>query len=57
MATNANITGYQTITTVEGDTFDALAVVFYNDEKLAWLIIQAYLDFCDVLLFEADFEI
>lgn len=57
MATNANIIGYQTITTVEGDTFDALALEFYNDEKQAWLIIQANLDYCDVLIFEADIEI
>lgn len=57
MATNANITGYQTITTVEGDTFDALALEFYNDEKQAWLIIRANLDYCDVLIFEAGIEI
>lgn len=57
MATNANITGYQTITTVEGDTFDALALEFYNDEKQAWLIIQANLDYCDVLIFEAGVEL
>lgn len=57
MATNANITGYQTITTVEGDTFDALALEFYNDEKQASLIIQANLDCCDVLIFEAGVEL
>ena len=57
MATNANITGYQTITTVEGDTFDALALEFYNDEKQAWLIIQSNLDYCDVLIFEAGVEL
>ena len=57
MATNANITGYQTITTVEGDTFDALALEFYNDEKQAWLIIQANLDYCDVLIFEESVEL
>ena len=57
MATNANITGYQTITTVEGDTFDALALEFYNDEKQAGLIIQANPDYCDVLIFEADVEL
>ena len=38
-------------------TFDALALEFYNDEKQAWLIIQANLDYCDVLIFEADIEI
>ena len=39
--------------TVEGDTFDALALHFYNDEKLASTIIQANPDHCDTLIFEA----
>lgn len=39
--------------TVEGDTFDALALIFYNDEKLASVIIQANPDHCDTLIFEA----
>lgn len=39
--------------TVEGDTFDGLAVRFYNDEKLASVIIQANPNHCDVLIFEA----
>lgn len=47
------ITGYNHITTVEGDTFDRLALEFYKDEKQAGLIIQANLDYCDVLIFEA----
>ncbi len=47
------ITGYNTIQTVEGDTFDALALEFYNDEKQAGLIIGANLDHCDTLIFEA----
>lgn len=42
-----------TYITVEGDTFDALALRFYNDEKLASTIIQANLDYCDTLIFEA----
>lgn len=49
----ANITGYNTIKTVEGDTFDGLALEFYNDEKQAGIIIGANLDYCDVLIFEA----
>lgn len=57
MATNTTITGYRNITTVEGDTFDALALEFYNDEKQASLIIQANLDYCDVLIFEAGVEL
>ena len=39
--------------TIEGDTFDDLALYFYNDEKLASAIIQANPDYCDVLIFEA----
>lgn len=40
-------------TTVKGDTFDALALWYYNDEKQASTIIQANLDHCDTLIFEA----
>lgn len=57
MAINAAITGYNYIKTVEGDTFDALALEFYDDEKQAGLIIQANPDYCDVLIFEADVEL
>lgn len=39
--------------TVEGDTFDGLALHYYNDEKLASAIIQANLDHCTTLIFEA----
>ena len=39
--------------TVEGDTFDALALMYYIDEKQASTIIQANLDHCDTLIFEA----
>lgn len=52
-----NITGYNTIQTVEGDTFDGLALEFYNDEKQASLIIGANLDHCDTLIFEAGVEL
>lgn len=52
-----NITGYQSLTTVEGDTFDALALEFYNDEKLSHYIIQANPDYCDVLIFGAGTEL
>lgn len=40
-------------TTVAGDTFDLLALEFYDDEKSASAIIQANPDYCDVLIFEA----
>lgn len=39
--------------TVEGDTFDSLALRFYDDEKQAGSIIAANPDHCDVLIFEA----
>lgn len=39
--------------TAEGDTFDALALEYYNDEKLASTIIQANPDHCGTLIFEA----
>lgn len=49
----AKITGYEPLVTVEGDTFDAIALEYYYDEKQASLIIQANPDYCDVLIFEA----
>ena len=52
-----NITGYNVIKTVEGDTFDRLALEFYDDEKQASLIIGQNLDHCDVLIFEAGVEL
>lgn len=39
--------------TVEGDTFDGLALQHYYDEKLASAIIQANPDYCDTLIFAA----
>ena len=42
-----------TYITVEGDTFDSLALQFYNDEKLASTIIQANPNHCDTLIFDA----
>lgn len=43
--------------TIEGDTFDSLALEFYNDEKLASAIIQANPDYCDTLIFSAGVEL
>ena len=37
--------------TAEGDAFDALALEYYNNEKLASTIIQANPDHCDTLIF------
>lgn len=39
--------------TVSGDTFDALALKYYNEEKMASAIIQANPDYCDTLIFDA----
>lgn len=39
--------------TVDGDTFDALSLRYYSDEKLASDIIQANPDYCDTLVFSA----
>ena len=39
--------------TAEGDTFDALALEYLGDEKLASTIIQANPDYCATLIFEA----
>ena len=48
---------YTEIITVEGDTFDAMALEFYDDESLASTIINANLDYCDVLIFEAGIKL
>ena len=48
-----NAVTYQEHITVEGDTFDALALQYYNDEMLASRIIAANLDHCGTLIFEA----
>lgn len=47
------VVGYKEYTTIEGDTFDALSLSEYNEEKLAHHIIKANPDYCDVLIFEA----
>ena len=49
-----NIIGYNEILTIEGDTWDALALEFYDDEQKSTLIMGANLDYCDTLIFPAD---
>ena len=39
--------------TVQGDTFDGLALRYYNDEKQASAIVVANLDYCGTLVFDA----
>lgn len=51
------ITGYQTYYTVEGDSFDIIALMQYDDEKAAHYIIQENPDYSDVLIFEAGVEL
>lgn len=53
----ANIIGYDNIKTVEGDTFDGLALEYYNEEKKSSLIMEANPDYIDVLIFEAGVEL
>ena len=43
--------------TIDGDTFDLLALAFYNDEKQASTIIRANPDHCDTLIFSAGVEL
>lgn len=52
-----NISGYKKYITVEGDTFDALALAAYNEETLAHYIIQANPEYCDTLIFDAGIEL
>lgn len=39
--------------TTQGDTFDLLALRYYNDEKQAGALIRANPDYGDVLIFDA----
>lgn len=45
------ISGYKRYYTREGDTFDALALAMYNEERLAHRIIQFNPDYADVIIF------
>lgn len=45
------VTGYKEYVTRAGDTFDALALSAYNDEKMAGRIIRFNPDFADVIVF------
>lgn len=52
-----NIARYRLIKTVEGDTFDGLALIAYNDEFKTSLIMSANPDLCGTLIFEAGTEV
>ena len=44
--------GFIDYTAQGGDTFDSIALVAYNEERMASTIIAANLELCDVLIFE-----
>lgn len=50
-------TKYYKYTTKEGDTFDTIALNFYDEEKMATTIIEANPDYSDVIIFDADVEL
>jgi len=51
------IIGYKTYTTREGDTFDALALAMYGEERLAHRIIKFNPDTADVVVFGPNAEL
>jgi phage tail protein X len=53
----SRITGYKTYKTREGDTFDALALAMYGEERLAHLIIQYNPNYADVVVFGPNEEL
>lgn len=48
---------YSTYLTSDGDTFDILAFVFYDDPLLSNVIIDANPDYADVLIFDESVEL
>ena len=48
------ITGFKRYMTRAGDTFDALALTMYNEEKLSHYIIEFNPDYADVIIFGAN---
>ncbi len=51
------VTQFINYTTRQGDTFDALALSVYNNEKLAHHIIAYNPDHADVIIFDADVKL
>jgi len=49
----ANYTEYYEYTTMQGDTWDSIALDFYNDEYQAKAIIDANPEYSAVLIFDA----
>lgn len=48
---------YLSYTTVQGDTFDAISLDFYNDEFYAPIIAEANANFSGVLVFDAGIKL
>lgn len=48
---------YYEYKTVQGDTWDAVALDFYNDEYKASLLMQANPDVIDTLIFDAGIKL
>ncbi len=48
---------YQEYVTKQGDTYDALALDAYDDERMASHIIQANLQYMDTLIFDAGIKL
>ena len=48
------VIAFKEYTTREGDTFDALALEMYGEERLAHYIIEFNPDHADVLIFDAN---
>lgn len=51
------VKGYHEYLTEEGDTFDALALDFYDEERMASHIIQANPQYMETLVFEAGIKL
>ncbi len=51
------VTGFYEYETRQGDTFDELALQFYDDERLAHLIIDFNPDYADCLIFEKNIKL
>jgi phage tail protein X len=51
------IIGYKQYITAEGDTFDALALDMYGDEKLSSRIIEFNPDYADVIIFGGNIKL
>lgn len=46
------ISGYINYIANEGDTYDSISLSAYNDEKMAWNILQANPYLMDIVIFE-----